>query len=76
MGDLAVILIGTFEVTAGDVGTINEIPLSAQAVSDITTAAGGTFAVGIHLETGIGNEFVRFSGASEARTHELRLTSY
>jgi hypothetical protein len=71
---------GTFEVTAGDVGTIIEIPLSAEAVSDINTAAGGAFAVGIHLETysggGIVSEAVRFSAGPEARTHQLVLTSY
>jgi len=70
---------GTFEVTSGDVGTIIEIPLSASAVSDINTAAGGTFAVGIHMEThsgGIVLEAVRFSAASEARTHQLVVTPY
>ena len=60
-------------------GTIIEIPLCPQAVSDINTAAGGTFAVGIHLETysgGVVDEAVRISSASEARTHQLTLTSY
>ena len=70
---------GTFEVTSGDVGTIIEIPLSAEAVSDINNAAGGFFAVGIHLETYSGgvisNEAVRFSAAGPG-TYQLVLTSY
>jgi hypothetical protein len=73
------ILYGAFEVTAGDVGTIIEIPLSAEAVSDINIAAGGTFAVGIHLDTysggGIVSEAVRFSSAAPG-TYQLVLTSY
>lgn len=71
---------GTFEVESGDVGSIIEIPLSAKAISDINKAAGGTFAVGIHLDTYSGGiaaaEGVRFSQLSEARTHQLVLTSY
>jgi len=70
---------GTFEVTAGDVGTIIEIPLSAEALSDINTAAGGFFAVGIHLESysggGMSDEVVRFSDVGPG-TYQLVLTSY
>ena len=71
---------GTFEVESGDVGSIIEIPLSAGAISDINSSAGGTFAVGIHLDTysggGIAHEAVRFSASEEVRTHQLVLTSY
>jgi hypothetical protein len=66
---------GSFELTADDIGTFHVIALSAQAVSDLNAALGGSFAVGAHLETlsPSMNDGVRFSELSEARVHELVL---
>lgn len=63
--------------SASTVGTIFEIPLNAQALSDITSALGGTFSAGVAVSNPFtlsnGNEGLRFSSASEFRTHELVL---
>jgi hypothetical protein len=61
----------------GTVGTILEITLNSQAITDINNALGGTFSVGLKLRDPFtltsGSEAVRFSVEDEPRTHELVL---
>ena len=66
---------GEFSVQAADVDTVLSIPLDAPAVSDLTAAAGGDFAVGLHLDSvGMATEdFVTFGSGTEPRTHRLVL---
>jgi hypothetical protein len=67
---------GTGSATASQVGTILTINLSAAAIANINAAAGGTFAVGVHLNQitlPSGDEALRFSGGSESRVHQLDL---
>jgi len=66
---------GTFTVSAADVGSVLEIPLSAPAAADVRSA-NGSFAVGLHLSSTDGNgatQYIRFSAGSEARVHQLVL---
>jgi hypothetical protein len=69
---------GDFTVLPANVGSILEITLNSQALADIGAATGGYFAVGLHANNiGLptGSEGVRFSVGSEARVHQLVLTS-
>ncbi len=64
-------------VTPSDVGTVLEMTLGAQALTDINANLGGTFAVGLRLRDPYtlpsGDEAIRFSWSDEARIHELVL---
>lgn len=72
---------GASSAAASDVGTIFEIPLSSQAVSDINNISNNLFAVGIHindLTSGLGTfsaEGLRWTSGlpGEQMTHELIL---
>lgn len=67
---------GSTTVEPGDVGSIVELTLSAAALSDLTSAAGGLFALGVKLDTlnsGVFTDAVRFSQLNEPRTHQLVL---
>ena len=67
---------GQATVVASDVGRLIEVSLSPEAVADMQAAAGELFAVGIWL-TNIDAasddtlRIIRFSSASEVRTHQL-----
>jgi hypothetical protein len=69
---------GQATVAHSDVGSLIEITLSSEAVADMQAAAGDLFAVGIWLP-GIDQKadnsmrLIRFSSASETRTHQLIL---
>jgi Notch-like protein len=59
------------------IGTVYTMSLSAQALSDIQTALGTNFSVGVTVDTitlPSGSEGLRFSASSEARIHQLVLT--
>jgi hypothetical protein len=64
---------GTFIVTSADKGMILDIPLNAQAVTDMNNALGGKVSVGLHVDTlgAASSEWIRFSAGSEQRTHQL-----
>ncbi len=64
---------GPFVVALTDKGKVLDIPLNAQAVTDINAALGGKFSVGMHVDSlgGAGSEWVRFSASNEVRTHQL-----
>ena len=69
---------GRVTVTVCDVGRVIEIPLNAQAVTDMQASAGDWFAISIQLEHAISEardrdliKMVRFSAASEDRKHQL-----
>jgi hypothetical protein len=67
---------GTGTATPSDVRSVLEIPLSGEAIAEINAAAGGLFAVGVHLDeisSGVQTEAVRWSRGSESRTHQLVL---
>jgi hypothetical protein len=66
---------GIFVVNAADKNTTLDIQLNPQAVSDLNAALGGTFSVGLHVDTamGVGSQWVRFSMGNEMRTHQLVL---
>src|SRR5262245_17023935 len=67
---------GAVLATPADVGSVLEIPLTAEAVAAINQARGGKFAVGVSIETlrlPRGSEGVRFSLAAESRVHQLVL---
>ena len=58
------------------VGSVLSTALDARAVSDVTAAAGGTFAVGVHVATVSSadlDEALRFSVRNESRVHQLVL---
>jgi hypothetical protein len=65
----------SLDLSPSQVGTLLTIKLDAQAVSDVNAAGGGFFSIGVHLDTAAqtANEGVRFSEASEPRTHQLIL---
>jgi len=52
-----------------------DVELDLQAVSDLNAAAGGLFAVGVHVDTLVfgDTEGIRFSYLDEQRTHQLVL---
>ena len=69
---------GNFTVVPADVGSVLEITLNSQAITDIIAATGGFFAVGLKVDdisSPSGDEGVRFSASSEARVHQLVLTA-
>jgi len=63
---------GAFAVSAANIGSILDIPLSSAAVADLN-AATTTFSVGLSLDVVELGQWVRFSISSEARVHELVL---
>jgi hypothetical protein len=69
---------GHATVVASDVGRLIEIALAPEAVADMRAAGGDLFAVGVWL-THVDRDakdtlrIIRFSSASEARTHQLVL---
>jgi hypothetical protein len=69
---------GTFTGTPAAVGTNIATTLSAQAIKDLNTARGSTFAVGVHIDSLSGqvmmDEGLRFSTQTEPRTDQLILT--
>lgn len=62
-------------VSPAHIGKVIDIPLSAAALSEINSALGGAFAVGIRSNAPTFDEtdLFSFSQASEARTHQLVL---
>lgn len=64
---------GGLTVGAAFVGTVLSIPLNAQAATDVESALGGDFAVGIHLDTEPPG-WIRFSADSEVRTQRILIT--
>jgi hypothetical protein len=68
---------GSMTVTATDVGSVITISLNAIALSDITSALGGKFAIGITVPAiaagGGGSRGIRFSEDEEQRVHQLVL---
>jgi hypothetical protein len=65
---------GTFTLSPSTVNTIRPVLLTG-ALSDVFDARGSDFAVGVRcqsLEEGE-EEYARFSGAEEARTHQLQI---
>jgi hypothetical protein len=65
---------GAFTLKQSDVSTIVPIALDNTVVADLQAALGQQFAIGIHLDDNIG--YVRFSAASEQRTHQLILETF
>ena len=68
---------GVSAAFASGAGTILEIPLEPDAITDINNAAGQRFAVGVFVETvrlPVGSEGVRFALNGEPRVHQLVLT--
>ena len=68
-------LYGEFEVSPADQNMVLDIPLNTEAVADINAAAGGNFAIGLRLETLVGDGALFFSTADEDRTHQLILVT-
>jgi hypothetical protein len=67
---------GARTATRADVGSVLEIPLSGAAIADINAAAGGLFAVGVHVNhvtLGAGDEGLRWGRGTLPRTHQLVL---
>ncbi len=65
---------GSFTLSAATVGSVRTIALSG-AVSDVSSARGTDFAVGVRCQS-IPEEreqYARFSGSDEARTHQLEI---
>lgn len=64
-------------LTSANIGNLITINLPASAFADITSAAGGDFAVGSNTILGGGGNLraLRFSAGSEARIHRLTLTN-
>ena len=62
-------------VTPPDEGVTLEFYLNTQAVSDIDGAVGSTFSVGAALESLSLDQTLSFSSGSEARIHQLVLTT-
>ena len=60
-------------VSSSDVGSIVEFTLSSSALLDINAAVGGLFALGTHLDGVSANNWLRWSGWNETRTHQLVL---
>ena len=60
---------GSATISSSDVGDIIEYTLSAQAISDVNSAAGGWFSIGTTISND--NGWIRFSGSSESRTHQI-----
>jgi hypothetical protein len=69
---------GSFVGSAQAIGTTFTITLSLKAVTDLNAARGGSFSVGIHIDTLSGQTFddegIRFSEGAEPRTDQLVLT--
>jgi N-methylhydantoinase B/oxoprolinase/acetone carboxylase alpha subunit len=73
---------GSFTLTSatmGSPGMILVVPLAASGASAVSSARGTAFSIGLvltmHSASPNVNEFVRFSFESEARTHELVITT-
>jgi hypothetical protein len=67
---------GMGEVSPADVGSVIEIQLSSEALADLDAAAGGLFAVGLHVEDIAGvasEEGMRWSLTGDERVHQLVL---
>ena len=64
---------GSATISSSDVGDIIEYTLSAQAISDVNSAAGGWFSIGTTISNDNDNGWVRFSSGSESRTHQIVL---
>jgi len=62
---------GSATISSSDVGDIIEYTLSAQAISDVNSAAGGWFSIGTTISNDNDNGWIRFSGSSESRTHQI-----
>ena len=62
---------GSAIFSSSDVGDIIEYTLSSQAISDVNSAAGGWFSVGTTMANDNDNGWIRFSGSSESRTHQI-----
>jgi hypothetical protein len=64
--------------TAQAIGTTFTIALNPKAVTDLNAARGGSFSVGVHIDTLSGQTFddegIRFSDGAEPRTDQLLLT--
>jgi hypothetical protein len=69
---------GNTVVLSSEVTTIKVITLNSQAMTDIVSALGGNFSVGVTLDTIVGTaqQSVRWSASNEARTHELHFQVY
>jgi hypothetical protein len=69
-------LYATFILSDATVGTVPELRLADQAISDLVAKKGSTFSIGVHLatlSTRNNAEYARFSSSMEARIHELVL---
>jgi hypothetical protein len=68
---------GSFSVTAQDLNTVVVIPLNNQALTDIANAIGGQFVIGVdNVGATAPQDYVRWSVATEMRTHELHVQVY
>jgi hypothetical protein len=65
---------GSATFSNSDQGSIIEYELSSQAISDVNSAAGGWFSVGTTMDDGSSGGYIRFSGGSETRTHQIVIT--
>ena len=62
---------GSATISSSDVGDIIEYTLSSQAISDVNSVVGGWFSVGTTMANDNDNGWIRFSGGSESRTHQI-----